>query len=88
MLLNFSDARRGYWNIKPTRESSLLTVDCLLLTTFNSPFVTYGFFVCFSVCASDIYQSKADNTCDDLPCVTRIANDIVVYGHTLVPSSH
>ena len=77
------DARSGYWNIKLTQESSLLT-------TFNSPFGRYRFLrLPFGlVCAQDIFQRKVDETFGDLPCVTGIADDIVVYGYNSDFSDH
>ena len=69
------DAYSGYWNIKRTQESSLLN-------TFNSPFGRYRFFKPFGlICAQDILQRKVGETFGDLPCVTGIADDIVVYGY-------
>ena len=66
----------GYWNIKLTQES-------LLLTTCNSPFGRYRFLhLPFSlVYAQGIFYRKVDKTFVDLPCVTGIADDIVVYGY-------
>jgi len=77
------DARSGYWNIKLTQESSLLT-------TFNSPFGRYRFLrLPFGlVCAQDIFQRKVDETFGDLPCVTGVAPDIVVYGYSSDFSDH
>ena len=71
------DARSGYWNIKLDQKSSLCT-------TFNSPFGRYRFLrLPFGlVCAQDIFQRKVDETFGDLPGVTGIADDIVVYGYT------
>jgi len=61
------DARSGYWNIKLTKESSLLT-------TFNSPFGRYRKLrLPFGlVCAQDIFQRKVDETFGDLPCVQEL----------------
>ena len=77
------DARSGYWNIKLTQESSLLT-------TFNSPFGKYRFLrLPFGlICAQDIFQRKVDETFGDLPCVTGILDDIVVYGYNSDFSDH
>ena len=77
------DAHSGYWNIKLTQESSLLT-------TFNSSFERCRFLpLPFGlVCAQDIFQRKVDETFGDLPCVTGIADDIVVYGYNSDFSDH
>ena len=77
------DACSGYWNIKLDQESSLLT-------TFNSPFGRYRF-LCLPfglVCAQDTFQRKVDETFGDLPGVTGIADDIVVYGYNSDFSDH
>ena len=73
------DARRGYWNIKLDHASSLYT-------TFNSPHGRYRFLrLPFSlICAQDIFQKKVDETFGNLPGVTGIADDIVIYGCDLV----
>ncbi|XP_048583876.1 uncharacterized protein K02A2.6-like [Nematostella vectensis] len=69
------DARSGYWNIKLDQESSLYT-------TFNSPHGRFRFLrLPFGlICAQDIFQKKVDETFGDLPGVTGITDDIVVYG--------
>ena len=72
------DARSGYWNLKLDYESSLCT-------TFNSPHGRYRFLrLPFGlICAQDISQKKADEAFGDLPGVTGIADDIVIYGRDL-----
>ena len=40
------------------------------------------------VCAQDIFQRKVDKTFGDLPGVTGIADDIVVYGYNSDFSDH
>ena len=77
------DAQSGYWNIKLTQESSLLT-------TFNSPFGRYRFLrLPFGlICAQVKFQRKVDETFGDLPCVTAIADDIVVYSYNSDFSDH
>ena len=72
------DARSGYWNIKLDYESSLCT-------TFNSPHGRYRFLrLPFGlICAQDIFQKKVDEAFGDLPGVTGIADDIVIYGRDL-----
>ncbi|XP_053376863.1 uncharacterized protein K02A2.6-like [Mercenaria mercenaria] len=69
------DARSGYWSIKLTEESSYLTC-------FNTPFQRYRFLrLPFGVsCANDLFQSKMDQCLENLPGVTTIVDDIVVYG--------
>ena len=69
------DARRGYWNIKLDHASSFYT-------TFNSPQGRYRFLrLPFGlICAQYIFQKKVDETFGDLPGVTGIADDIVIYG--------
>lgn len=69
------DARSGYWNIQLDHESSLCT-------TFNSPHGRYRFLrLPFGlICAQDIFQKKVDEAFGDLPGVTGIADDIVIYG--------
>ncbi|XP_053380789.1 uncharacterized protein K02A2.6-like [Mercenaria mercenaria] len=69
------DARSCYWSIKLTEESSYLTC-------FNTPFQRYRFLrLPFGVsCANDLFQSKIDQCLENLPGVTTIVDDIVVYG--------
>ncbi|XP_048587408.1 uncharacterized protein K02A2.6-like [Nematostella vectensis] len=71
------DVRSGYWNIKLDLESSLCT-------TFNSPHGRYRFCrLPFGlICAQDVFQRKVDETFGDLPGVTGIADDIIIYGKT------
>ena len=69
------DARSGYWNIRLDHASSLYT-------TFNSPHGRYRFLrlpFCL-ICVQDIFQKKVDETFGDLPGVTGIADDIIIYG--------
>ena len=77
------DARSGYWNIQLDHESSLYT-------TFNSPHGRYRFLrLPFGlICAQDIFQKKVDETFGDLPGVTGIADDIIVYGYKEDHSDH
>ena len=57
-----------------------------MYTTFNSPHGRYRFLpLPFGlICAQDIFQKKVDETFGDLPGVTGIADDIVIYGCDLV----
>ena len=77
------DARSGYWNIKLDHESSLYT-------TFNTPHKRYRFLrlPLGLICAQDIFQRKVDETFGDLPGVTGIADDIIVYGYKDDQSDH
>ena len=77
------DARSGYWNIKLDHESSLYT-------TFNTPYGRYRFLrLPFGLtCAQDIFQRKVDETFGDLPGVTGIVDDIIVYGYKDDQSDH
>jgi len=72
------NSRSGYWNIKLDHASSLYT-------TFNSPHGRYRFLrLPFGlICAEDIFQKKVNETFSDLPGVTGIADDIVIYGSDL-----
>lgn len=71
------DARSGYWAIKLDESSSFLT-------TFNTPFGRYRFLrMPFGIkCAQDEFQRKIDETFEDLPGVTALVDDILVYGTT------
>lgn len=40
------------------------------------------------ICAQDIFQKKVDETFGDLPGVTGIADDIIVYGYKEDHSNH
>ena len=77
------DSRSGYWNIKLDQESSLYF-------TFNSPFGRYRFLrLPFGlICAQDVFQRKVDEFFGDLPLVTGITDDIVVYGYNSDFSDH
>ena len=80
---SIADARSGYWNIKLGLESSLYT-------TFNSPHGRYRFLrLPFGlICAQDIFQRKVDETFGDLPGVTGIADDIVIFGKSRAEHDH
>ena len=71
------DATSGYWNIKLDHQS-------FLYTTFNSPHGRYRFLrLPFGlICAQDTFQKKVDEVFGDLPGVTGIAADIVIFGRT------
>ena len=60
------------------------------MTTFNSPFGRYRFLrlPLGLICAQVIFQRKVDETFGDLPCVTAIADDIVVYSYNSDFSDH
>ena len=78
ILLSIVDAQSGYWNIKLDHASSLYI-------TFNSAHGRYRFlWLSFGlICAQDIFQNKVDETFGDLPGVTGITDDIVIYGCNL-----
>ncbi|KAI4900308.1 hypothetical protein NFI96_009493 [Prochilodus magdalenae] len=71
------DARSGYWAIKLSAESSLLT-------TFNMPFGRYRFLrLPFGLnSAQDEFQRRVDETYEGLSGVTAIVDDILVAGKT------
>lgn len=71
------DARSGYWAIKLSEESSLLT-------TFNTIFGRYCFLrLPFGiVSAQDEFQRRVDETYEGLRGVAGIVDDIVVFGKT------
>ena len=71
------DARSGYWMVELDEESSLMT-------TFATPFGRYKFNrLPFGIVVSqDIFQRKMDEAFHDLPGVTGIADDTIVYGTT------
>ena len=77
------DVRSGYWNIKLDLESSLYT-------TFNSHHGIYRFLrLPFGLIrAQGIFQRKVDETFGDLPGVTGIAEDIVIYGKSQAEHDH
>lgn len=71
------DARSGYWAIKLSEESSMLT-------TFNTIFGRYRFLrLPFGiVSAQDKFQRRVDETYEGLRGVAGIVDDIVVFGKT------
>ena len=71
------DARSGYWAIKLSEESSLLT-------TFNTTVGRYRFLrLPFGiVSAQDEFQRRVDETYEGLQGVAGIVDDIVVFGKT------
>jgi hypothetical protein len=71
------DARSGYWSIKLSEESSLLT-------TFNTPFGRYKFNrLPFGVkSAQDEFQRRIDEVYEGVNGVDTIVDDIIVYGNT------
>ncbi|KAK7938626.1 hypothetical protein WMY93_001952 [Mugilogobius chulae] len=71
------DARSGYWAIKLSEKSSLLT-------TFNTPFGRYRFFrLPFGISsAQDEFQRRVDETYEGLRGVAAIVDDILVFGKT------
>lgn len=71
------DARSGYWAIKLSEESSMLT-------TFNSAFGRYRFLrLPFGiVSAQDEFQRRVDETYEGLRGVAGIVDNIIVFGRT------
>ena len=71
------DVRSGYWAIKPSPESSLLT-------TFNTPFSRYRFLrLPFGISsAQDEFQRRVDETYEGLRGVAAIVDHILVFGKT------
>ncbi|KAL0194540.1 hypothetical protein M9458_008112, partial [Cirrhinus mrigala] len=69
------DARSGYWAIKLSTESSMLT-------TFNTPFGRYRFLrLPFGInSAQDEFQRRVNETYEGLKGVAAIVDDILVYG--------
>lgn len=77
------DARSGYWNIKLSESSSLMT-------TFNTPFGRYKWnrMPFGLICAQDVFQKLIHDTFSDIPGVTGIADDIVIVGFKEDGSDH
>uniref|UniRef100_A0A3P9BYY5 Caspase-8 n=1 Tax=Maylandia zebra TaxID=106582 RepID=A0A3P9BYY5_9CICH len=71
------DARSGYWAIKLSHESSLLT-------TFNTVFGRYRFLrLPFGIIsAQDEFQRRVDETYEGLRGVAAIVDDVLVFGET------
>ena len=71
------DKTKGYWHVELDHESSLLC-------TFNTPFGRYRFKrLPFGIVVSqDIFQRRLDDIYRNVPNVTGIADDIIVFGST------
>ena len=71
------DTAKGYWHVELDHESSLLC-------TCNTPFGRYGFkrLPFGTVVSQDIFQRKLDDIYKNIPNVTGIADDIIVFGST------
>lgn len=71
------DARSGYWAIKLSNESSMLT-------TFNTVFGRYRFLrLPFGIIsAQDEFQRRVDETYEGLSGVAAIVDDVLVFGKT------
>ena len=76
-FLSVVDTTKGYWHIELDHESSLLC-------TFNTPFGRYRFKrLPFGIVVSqDIFQRRLDDIYRNVPNVTGIADDIIVFGST------
>ncbi|KAL9977016.1 hypothetical protein ACROYT_G014376 [Oculina patagonica] len=71
------DTTKGYWHVELDHESSFLC-------TFNTPFGRYRFKrLPFGIVVSqDIFQRMLDNIYKNIPNVTGIADNIIVFGST------
>ena len=71
------DARSGYWTIKLSNDSSLLT-------TFNTPFGRYRYLrLPFGLKSSqDEFQRRVDECFEGLDGVIALVDDIIVHGKT------
>ena len=71
------DTAKGYWHVELDQESSLLC-------TFNTPFGQYRFkrLPIGIVVSQDIFQRKLDDIYKNIPNVSGIADDIIVFGST------
>lgn len=71
------DTTKGYWHVELDHDSSLLC-------TFNTPFGRYRFKrLPFGIVVSqDIFQRKLDDIYMNMPNITGIADDIIVFGST------
>ena len=71
------DARSGYWTIKLSNDSSLLT-------TFNIPFGRYRYLrLPFGLKSSqDEFQRRVDECFEGLDDVIALVDDIIVHGKT------
>lgn len=82
-LFSKVDIRCGYWVIKLSLASSLLT-------TFNTPFRRYRWnrMPFGLVCAQDVFKKFIYDSFADLPGVTGISDDIIVFGVKADGSDH
>ncbi len=76
--------------MEKARYKFLIIIIIIIIIIINSSFGRYRFFrLSFGlVCAQDIFQRKVNKTFGDLPCVTGIADDIVVFGYKSDFSDH
>ena len=76
-IFSVVDTTKGHWHVELDHESSLLC-------TFNMPFGRYRFKrLRFGIVVSqDIFQQRLDDIYRNVPNVTGIANDIIVFGST------
>ena len=76
-LFSVVDTTKGYWHVELDHESNLLC-------TFNTPFGRYRFkHLPFGIVVSqDIFQRRLDDIYGNIPNVTGIANDIILFGST------
>ena len=77
------DAKSGYWNLKLSNKSSLLT-------TFNTPFGRYRYLrLPFGLKSSqDEFQRKMNESYEGLEGVATLVDDILVFGKTKDEHDH
>ena len=72
-----ADFNKGYWMVKLHLESRKLTTMALDIGRFQWTRLPMG-----SIIAQDVFQRKLDTIFLDVPGVTGIANDMIIYGKT------
>ena len=72
-----ADFNKGYWMVELDPESRKYTMMALDIGRFQWARLPMG-----SIVAQDIFQRKLDGIFLDVPGVTGIANDMVIYGKT------
>ena len=72
-----ADFNKGYWMVELDPESRKYTMMALDIARFQWTRLPMG-----SIVAQDIYQSKLDGIFLDIPGVTDIADDMVIYGRS------
>ena len=72
-----ADFNKGFWMVELHPESRKLTPMALDIRQFQWTHLPMG-----CVVAQDVFQRKLDAIFLNVPGVTRIANDMIVYGRT------